>query len=144
VGGVARLLPRHWDGRRLLRFLTGLALLALAFAVPAAAAPTPAPAAITATVTVDAPTATAELAVRQAEPATEQAEPATEQAESPKQAGSSTQTGSGSVAGRTSASRADECWHDASGTRAARLADATAKLAGVTPGVPGSRGPPRS
>ena len=29
---VGRLLPRHWDGGRLLRFLTGLALIALAFA----------------------------------------------------------------------------------------------------------------
>jgi hypothetical protein len=29
---VERLLPRHRDGRRLLRFLTGLALLAVAFA----------------------------------------------------------------------------------------------------------------
>ncbi|TDO41400.1 hypothetical protein C8E87_5132 [Paractinoplanes brasiliensis] len=29
---VARVLPRDWDGPRLLRFLTGLALLALAFA----------------------------------------------------------------------------------------------------------------
>ncbi|WP_250007042.1 hypothetical protein [Actinoplanes sp. M2I2] len=41
---VARVLPRDWDGHRLLRFLTGLALLALAFAThllpaPAAAAP---------------------------------------------------------------------------------------------------------
>lgn len=32
---VARVLPRAWDSRRLLRFLTGLALAALAFAVPA-------------------------------------------------------------------------------------------------------------
>jgi hypothetical protein len=45
---LARLLPRDWDGRRLLQFLTGLALLALAFAAPAApvaaaAAPAPAP-----------------------------------------------------------------------------------------------------
>ncbi|BFU43618.1 hypothetical protein [Krasilnikovia sp. MM14-A1004] len=41
---VARLLPRHWDGRRLLRFLTGLALLALAFTgrIDAHAAPAPA------------------------------------------------------------------------------------------------------
>ncbi|WP_306208230.1 hypothetical protein [Actinoplanes sp. RD1] len=31
---VARLHPRLWDGRRLLQFLTGLALIALAFAVP--------------------------------------------------------------------------------------------------------------
>jgi hypothetical protein len=40
---VARVLPRDWDGRRLLRFLTGLAMLALAFTVhmtpPAAASP---------------------------------------------------------------------------------------------------------
>ncbi|WP_203734305.1 hypothetical protein [Paractinoplanes durhamensis] len=41
---VARVLPRHWDGRRLLRFLTGLAMLALAFTTPAPAAPaTPIP-----------------------------------------------------------------------------------------------------
>jgi hypothetical protein len=40
-------LPRHWDGRRLLRFLTGLAMLALAFTVhvtpPAPALPAPPP-----------------------------------------------------------------------------------------------------
>jgi len=35
VATVARLLPRFWDGRRLLQFLTGLALIALAFTVPA-------------------------------------------------------------------------------------------------------------
>jgi hypothetical protein len=34
VATVARLHPRLWDGRRLLQFLTGLALIALAFAVP--------------------------------------------------------------------------------------------------------------
>jgi hypothetical protein len=34
VATVVRLLPRHWDGRRLLQFLTGLALIALAFAAP--------------------------------------------------------------------------------------------------------------
>ena len=28
-------LPRHWDGHRLLRFLAGLAMLALAFTAPA-------------------------------------------------------------------------------------------------------------
>jgi hypothetical protein len=42
---VARVLPRDWDGSRLLRFLAGLAMLALAFAAPAApqalAEPTP-------------------------------------------------------------------------------------------------------
>ena len=38
-----RVLPRDWDGQRLLRFLAGLAMLALAFAAPAlrpAAVPT--------------------------------------------------------------------------------------------------------
>jgi hypothetical protein len=33
VAVVARILPRHWDGHRLLQFLTGLALIALSFAV---------------------------------------------------------------------------------------------------------------
>jgi hypothetical protein len=47
VALLTRLLPRDWDGRRLLRFLTGLALLALAFAAPVApAAAAPAPAAV--------------------------------------------------------------------------------------------------
>lgn len=32
VTAVARVLPRDWDGHRLLRFLMGLAMLALAFA----------------------------------------------------------------------------------------------------------------
>jgi hypothetical protein len=45
VAELARLLPRHWDGQRLLRFLTGLALLALAFAAPIFAAPVSAAAA---------------------------------------------------------------------------------------------------
>jgi len=35
VAIVARLSPRYWDGRRLLRFLAGLALVALSFAGPA-------------------------------------------------------------------------------------------------------------
>ena len=42
---VDRLLPRQWDGRRLLRFLAGLALLAASFLSPAptaTAAPAPA------------------------------------------------------------------------------------------------------
>ena len=38
VTAVARLLPRDWDGGRLLRFLAGLAMLALAFTAPAATA----------------------------------------------------------------------------------------------------------
>jgi hypothetical protein len=36
---VARLLPRHWDGSRLLRFLAGLAMLALAFTTPTFTSP---------------------------------------------------------------------------------------------------------
>ncbi|HEY0533425.1 MAG TPA: hypothetical protein VGD29_17685 [Actinoplanes sp.] len=46
---VTRVLPRHWDGRRLLRFLTGLAMLALAFTVhmtPPAPSPPSLPAAL--------------------------------------------------------------------------------------------------
>lgn len=55
---VERLLPRYWDGRRLLRFLAGLALLALAFAVRVdAVATAPAPATSVVSTTVDAPPA---------------------------------------------------------------------------------------
>jgi hypothetical protein len=60
VAIVERLLPRYWDGRRLLRFLTGLALLALAFAArvdAVAAPPAPAPATSVVSTTVDAPPA---------------------------------------------------------------------------------------
>jgi hypothetical protein len=39
VAAVVRVLPRDWDGRRLLRFLAGLAMLALAFTAPAAPLP---------------------------------------------------------------------------------------------------------
>jgi hypothetical protein len=58
VALLGRLHPRHWDGQRLLRFLTGLALLALAFAAPAApaeAAVTPAPAVEVSVAAVAAP-----------------------------------------------------------------------------------------
>jgi hypothetical protein len=60
VAIVERLLPRYWDGRRLLRFLAGLALLALAFAVrfdAVATPPAPAPASSVVSTTVDAPPA---------------------------------------------------------------------------------------
>ena len=43
VTAVARVHPRNWDGRRLLRFLAGLAMLALAFITPAPAPPAPPP-----------------------------------------------------------------------------------------------------
>jgi hypothetical protein len=57
VSAVARLLPRYWDGRRLLQFLTGLALIALAFAVPALLGPAdqPSEAPVTVITTVDTP-----------------------------------------------------------------------------------------
>jgi hypothetical protein len=42
VAIVERLLPRHWDGRRLLQFLAGLALLAMSFALRADVVATPA------------------------------------------------------------------------------------------------------
>lgn len=65
---VARLLPRLWDGRRLLQFLTGLALIALAFAAPGLApAPQP-PAPAVVVTTVDAP-ARGAVTERIAEPA---------------------------------------------------------------------------
>jgi uncharacterized iron-regulated membrane protein len=38
VAAVERLHPRHWDGHRLLQFLTGVALLVLAFGTAAASA----------------------------------------------------------------------------------------------------------
>ncbi|MEV4708572.1 hypothetical protein [Actinoplanes sp. NPDC049316] len=55
---VVRLLPRHWDGRRLLQFLTGLALIALAFATPALSAAPDADSPATVVTTVDAPVGT--------------------------------------------------------------------------------------
>ena len=68
MADVVRILPRHWDGPRLLRFLTGLALLALAFAVhagpattaPAIEAPANAVTTSTVTTTVDVPASVAE------------------------------------------------------------------------------------
>jgi hypothetical protein len=66
VADVARLLPRHWDGQRLLRFLLGLAMLALAFAAHAGltdtapSTPSAPDTAVTTTVDVPAP-ATADL-----------------------------------------------------------------------------------
>jgi hypothetical protein len=65
-------LPRDWDAGRLLRFLTGLALLALAFAANAGMITTPAgtaPAApATTTTTVDVP-ATADVPATTGDPA---------------------------------------------------------------------------
>lgn len=73
---LTRLHPRHWDGLRFLQFLTGLALLALAFAAPVAPAEAPAPAAVIAapaaeTAAVEEPAASASAAAEPAAPATE-------------------------------------------------------------------------
>jgi hypothetical protein len=112
---LARLLPRDWDGRRLLQFLTGLALLALAFAapaVPAAAAPAPAPAVVSqAGPVVEAP------AVDDPAPA----DPA--------------------PAVAREVDRPDSRQRHPSGV--APVADSTAALTGVTTGSSGSRDPPR-
>jgi uncharacterized iron-regulated membrane protein len=59
VAAVRRLHPRHWDGHRLLQFLTGLALLTLAFGTTAASAPPASPPATAVTTTVEAPAAAA-------------------------------------------------------------------------------------
>jgi hypothetical protein len=49
VAIVERLLPRHWDGRRLLRFLAGLALFAMSLTLPAdVATPASSPASVSA------------------------------------------------------------------------------------------------
>jgi hypothetical protein len=114
VAVVRRLLPRHWDGHRLLQFLTGLALLALTFggsAVPATPVPA-APAPVT--TTVEAPAETA-------------AKPAVHGVQSP--------------AGRT-ADPSDECQHDASQARVVQPVDDAAALAGATQRAHGSRAPP--
>jgi hypothetical protein len=55
VAAAGRLYPRHWDGHRLLQFLTGLALLALAFGTTAASAPPASPPATAVSSTVEAP-----------------------------------------------------------------------------------------
>jgi hypothetical protein len=58
VATVERLLPRHWDGRRLLHFLAGLALLAMSFTLRADVVATPAvpaPASASARSSVEAP-----------------------------------------------------------------------------------------
>jgi hypothetical protein len=55
VAAVQRLHPRHWDGHRLLQFLTGVALLVLALGTTAASAAPASPAATPVTTTIEAP-----------------------------------------------------------------------------------------
>jgi hypothetical protein len=155
VAAVRRLHPRHWDGHRLLQFLTGLALLALAFGTPpASAAPASPPA--TAVTAVEAPDAAvsvveapdaavsvveapaAAVSVVEASPAAVSAVDARAAAAAPvvrdEVASAPPRTGP----------RPEECAHDAS--RAARavppVADA-ATLAGIAQRAHGSRAPPR-
>jgi hypothetical protein len=61
---VVRVLPRYWDGRRLLRFLTGLAMLTLAFTthLHPAAEPVVPPAAVAQAAPPASPAVTAEPA----------------------------------------------------------------------------------
>jgi hypothetical protein len=65
VGIIARLDPRHWGGRRVLQFLTGLALVALALVtavdVPAAAAESSRPVVVAASPVELAPAGAARL-----------------------------------------------------------------------------------
>ena len=79
VSALVHVLPRYWDGRRLLRFLTGLAMLALAFTADVPAAP-PAVVAAPPAVAVAAPAPAAfepPAPAQAAAPAPAQAAPAT-------------------------------------------------------------------
>jgi hypothetical protein len=118
VSLLERLHPRHWDGQRFLRFLTGLALIALAFAAPVApaAAATPAPPAVI-TTTVEAPAAAKPAAAAAEQPAAAVEEPAA----------------------------VETCRHDASGYRGVTPpADTAAAVTGVGQRAHGTRGPPRA
>jgi hypothetical protein len=141
VAVLARLLPRDWDGRRLLRFLTGLALLALSFTVPAApalAAPAlAAPALAAPALAAPALAAPAVAVVAPAPVAVSQPAPA---AESTAAATAATEP----VAAARSAMQSREYVYDASRiSRVERRAADTAGPAGVTAGAHDSRGPPR-
>jgi hypothetical protein len=116
VAAVRRLHPRHWDGHRLLQFLTGLALLALAFGTTAASAAPASPPATVVTTTIEAPAA-----------------PASAHAVRDDEASASVRTARDSA----------ECQHDASRVSHAVPPAADAELAGVVQQAHGSRAPPR-
>ena len=117
MAAVRRLHPRHWDGHRLLQFLTGLALLALAFGTTAASAAPASPPAAAVTTTIEAPAAPA-------------AAPAVRDDDV-------------SAPVRT-ARDSGECRHDASRvSRVVPPAADGAALAGVAQRAHGSRAPPR-
>jgi hypothetical protein len=145
VPAVQRVHPRHWDGHRLLQFLTGLALVTLAFGTPAAST---APASA-ATPTVEAPAAAASLAEAPAVTAgsavRDRAAAVAAPAARAVAAGAAQAVAAPAAQGapaRTSA-RSDECRHDASRTaHAAPPAADAATLAGITQPAHGSRAPP--
>lgn len=120
MADVARLLPRHWDGRRLLRFLAGLALLVLAFAAPTGLTGGPAPAGAAVTTTVDLPVAAPPTGAGHATATTASADVA-----APPVAPAPVVAVPGTVAAAGSPVR-----------------PATVVPAGAHPGVHGSRGPP--
>jgi hypothetical protein len=113
VADLARLLPRHWDGQRLMRFLAGLAMLALGCLASAAPA-TP----VASTVE---PAAPAPVTVVVAAPAAPAAPAAAESHEV------------------RAADRVEPCWNGAHAVVPQAAVDVPA---GVTPGAYGSRGPP--
>jgi 4-amino-4-deoxy-L-arabinose transferase-like glycosyltransferase len=114
VADLARLLPRHWDGQRLMRFLAGLAVVALGFltaAVPAVAAPA-----------VPAVAAPAAAVVAEASPAVQLTA-----AESTKEV--------------RAADKVEPCWHGGHVATAA-IDTGTGMPVGATQAAYGSRGPP--
>jgi hypothetical protein len=137
VTAVRRLHPRHWDGRRLLQFLTGLALLALAFGTPAASTAPGAP-----PVTVQA--SGAGSAAASARPAASVADTATVAAIERAPAAVPAARGEVPPAPVRAARESAGCQHD--GSRVGRLvppAADSAALAGVAQQAHGSRAPPR-
>jgi hypothetical protein len=142
VADVARLLPRHWDGQRLLRFLTGLALLALAFAAyagvntppPAAVAePGPVPA-------IAAAPAPAEAAVPAGRPAAGDVSAIGAQSEAA--TGDVLPIGAQSKAGAALSVVAVALVAGLSVVASVRTGGRLAVPGGVVPGAYGSRGPP--
>jgi hypothetical protein len=118
VALLERLHPRNWDGHRLLQFLTGLALLALAFSAPVAPAVAAPPPPAVAVAAAEVPTVSAEIQTVSADDAS----PVTRDA-----------------------SASEPCRHDAGGyTAGTAPIDGTAALAGAAQRVHGSRAPPRA
>jgi hypothetical protein len=153
VADVARLLPRHWDGQRLLRFLTGLALLALAFAahagvtaVPPAAVPAaavPPAAALTVAVPAVAPAAVAQpLPVPAAAAPATPAEAVAIPADRPARAGDVLRIGVQSKAGAGFATMAVAFVVGLFVVAGIRTVGRPAGPVGVVTGAFGSRGPP--